>query len=79
MDQESYPIDSKNIPSFAMLRIHIHWCENYLRCGVKKTKKKQAALAQSVARRSHNPKVVSSILTGGRLFFVSHANQPESG
>ena len=27
-----------------------------------------ASLAQSVARRSHNPKVVSSILTGGSFF-----------
>ena len=26
-----------------------------------------ASLAQLVARRSHNPKVVSSILTGGRV------------
>ena len=29
----------------------------------------QAAIAQLVARRSHNPKVVSSILTG-RIFLV---------
>ena len=29
-----------------------------------------ASLAQSVARRSHNPKVVSSILTARKLFFM---------
>jgi hypothetical protein len=30
-----------------------------------------ASLAQLVARRSHNPKVVSSILTGGMLRVVA--------
>ena len=34
-----------------------------------------ASLAQLVARRSHNPKVVSSILTGGMAFFHTSANQ----
>jgi hypothetical protein len=31
-----------------------------------------ASLAQLVARRSHNPKVVSSILTGGIFFLGNH-------
>ena len=31
-----------------------------------------APLAQSAERRSHNPEVVSSILTGSRLLFVFH-------
>ena len=30
----------------------------------------EASLAQLVARRSHNPKVVSSILTGGIFYLV---------
>ena len=33
-------------------------------------KKTWASLAQLVARRSHNPKVVSSILTGGTFFAI---------
>ena len=36
--------------------------------------KLQAAIAQLVARRSHNPKVVSSILTG-RILGMSHVPQ----
>jgi hypothetical protein len=34
----------------------------------------QAAIAQLVARRSHNPKVVSSILTGRILPFKNMCN-----
>jgi hypothetical protein len=34
-----------------------------------------AAIAQLVARRSHNPKVVSSILTGGIIFRYSRATE----